>query len=55
MKRYKEWLSLAEQYLRTSKLILEQIVGSENKWIIISDISFDIEDQHFSFCLLKSL
>lgn len=34
---YGHWISLAEQYLKTSKLIMEQIIQHENKWFMIDD------------------
>lgn len=37
MKNYDNWFALAEQYLTTSKLIMEQIIANENMWIMISD------------------
>ncbi len=34
---YYHWFTLADQYLRTSKLIMEQIKNCKNKWFMIED------------------
>ncbi|WP_251554005.1 hypothetical protein [Neobacillus muris] len=40
------WFSLSEQYLKTSKLIMEQIRTNNNKWFMIEDHPIEW-DQYF--------
>lgn len=37
MNLYSNWIILAEQYLKTSRLVMEQIVVNQNKWFMIDD------------------
>lgn len=34
---YKHWIILAEQYINTSKLIMQEMIKCKNKWIYIGD------------------
>src|SRR5690606_2951448 len=42
--KHNGWISLAEQYLKTSKLIMEQIVIHKNKWFMIDDKPIEWEN-----------
>jgi hypothetical protein len=46
MSSYCSWITLAEQYIKTSKLIMEQIVANQNKWFMIDDKPIELE-QYF--------
>lgn len=41
---YGNWISLAEDYLRTSKLIMNETIKYENKWVVVSDSSISLEE-----------
>lgn len=41
---YGHWISLSEQFLKTSKLIIEQIIQSKNKWVVLDDKPIELEN-----------
>lgn len=44
MENYYHWLTLSEQYLKTSRLIMEQIRSHKNKWFMIDDKPIEWND-----------